>query len=109
MINILNIPRIPRVVGRRRGRLANPLVGTPSMITDTTFTHGRTTYTVEYTPTAKGVESYTLRGPRDAHYRLIPNVHRPEFFFAVNQSAGRRHTPFDGRWFTIKEGRLRLY
>ena len=64
---------------------------------------GRTVYTV--TPTN---DTYVLGGVRGAAYRLMRNVRDPSMLFAINDASFLKGTPFDGRWFTDRDGTLRL-
>lgn len=74
------------------------------------FVYGRTTYTVEkltLPPDGIGI-AYVLHGPRGARYGLMPNKHRPEMMFAINDVDFTKKTPFDHKWFKVVGDELKI-
>lgn len=75
-----------------------------------TFTWGRTVYQLErnVAELADGVLAarYRLTGPRGAQYALLPNAHRPEMLFVINERRFTGTHPFRGGWFTDRTGEL---
>jgi len=91
----------------------------PKLLPD--FVYGSTTYVVEKlvetddilkerleAPTLDFGARYILRGPLGAEYCLVPNQPNPTLFFAVNAKSFLKGTPFDGKLFTERGGRLVL-
>jgi hypothetical protein len=74
------------------------------------FVYGKTTYVVEkFETTGETLDcKYILRGPRGAEYGLIPNRRTPTHFFAINAKRFTSGTPFEGKWFTERDGALVL-
>lgn len=72
------------------------------------FVYGRHTYVVEKfdEPGDTLKVRYILRGPRGSQYCLIPNQPNPKLFFAINGKSFLKGTPFSGKWFTEKDGKL---
>lgn len=62
----------------------------------------------EYTVETTGIDQspYTLRGSRGAEYWLFRNKPNPAMLFAISKKGLR--LPFDGVWFTDKDGTLRV-